>query len=334
LYSAGKTRELALQAISITGRQRTIYYSLGDIWLLDVSSNGQILAAGGNAGSQIIRVAGDSKAANLSWLDWSTAIDISSDAKTLLFQEWGFAVNGNRNIFLKKLDGEYQAKKIEEGKPLALSHNGSWVLALQYLSNNSNALVRIPADSGEVIKFPRGPITEYEDAFWFPDDKNILITGYEKGKRYLQSFRQNLEGGDPTPVTGDGERTVLISPDGKSMVVRHPEDGKYYIHEYPFRADSPEPALLKGIDSDEEPIQFTGDGKAVYVRSPGHFAANVDTYEIRTGTRKPYAQIKPDPVGNIGMNLDPRSILIPPDGKSYIYTFWTARNRLYLVDLK
>ena len=54
--------------------------------------------------------------------------------------------------------------------------------------------------------------------------------------------------------------------------------------------------------------------------------------DLASGSRKLLKKIVPDPVGMIGLEVKPGGIKITPDGKSYVYTYWTALGELFLME--
>ena len=84
----------------------------------------------------------------------------------------------------------------------------------------------------------------------------------------------------------------------------------------------------------EMPIRWSTDGRALYVRS-GDFSANIYRIDLSSGRRELRKEIMPDQVGFLGFEVTPGGIQITPDGKSYVYTYWTALRDLFLAeDLK
>jgi hypothetical protein len=156
-----------------------------------------------------------------------------------------------------------------------------------------------------------------------------------EGDEYARSYVQDLQEpeGLPQYITEEGYVAVLLSPDMKKLVVRHPNDEKYYFHEYPVRSDGPDPVLIPGLQGGDEPIQWNKDASALYVRGPEvrgreNLYADILLVDLRSGERTSRQKIEPpDPIGNIGLS---GRVVITPDGNSYAATFWNVLNRLTL----
>jgi len=327
-FSASKTRELALYAVTLSGRERLVFQAPGDLHLYDISRDGRVLAAVGNPRSRMIGfTAGSEKERDLSWFDWSTSADLSADGRMLLFYEWGMAVGGVPIVYLRKMDEANDPIRLGQGKALALSPDRKWALALQ--EGLPPQLVLLPTGPGEPRLLPRGAIKEYHYASWFPDGEQILFTGLESGHG-LRSYVQDKSGGQAHTITDEGMIALSVSPDGKRLFAWAPDKGlggKYYM--CPLNGTNPTP--IPSLEAGEEPIQWTADGRALYVRGSGD-TAKIYRVNLPSGRRELWKELMPDPVGLIGIEVKPGGIRITPDGKSYVYTYWSALQDLFLVE--
>jgi len=67
------------------------------------------------------------------------------------------------------------------------------------------------------------------------------------------------------------------------------------------------------------------------LRGPGDSAVDFFRVDLSTGLRERWKRIEAaDLVGFIG--IQPASVHITPDGKSYMYSSWKTLTELYLVD--
>ena len=329
-FTAGKKGVNALYAVTLSNRERLVYQAPGNVALKDISRDGRVLLQRGLTRSRMIGFpAGSEKERELAWFDWSTSADISSDGKNLLFYDWGAATGGVPFVYLRKMDGSNEPVRLGEGKALALSPDGKWALAVQERSRPQ--LVLLPTGPGEPRLLPRGEINEYEYASWFPDGQRILFTGLVDLGHGLRSYIQDISGGQPQPVTEEGIIALRVSPDGKRLVAWAPDkgpDGKYYLSP----VDGTQSTPIPGLEMGELPIRWSADGHALYVRASGDFTTNINIYRIdlSSGHRELRKEIVPDQVGFLG--LEDRGIQITPDGKSYVYTYWTVLRDLFLAE--
>jgi hypothetical protein len=78
-------------------------------------------------------------------------------------------------------------------------------------------------------------------------------------------------------------------------------------------------------------IQWSADGRFLYIRGAGDSSLEFFRVSLSTGRRELWKRIEPaDPVGWIG--IQPAAVRMTPDGKSYAYSYWKTLTELYLVD--
>jgi hypothetical protein len=112
-----------------------------------------------------------------------------------------------------------------------------------------------------------------------------------------------------TPVSPDGSRVIARGIDGTMAA-------------YPISGGNPEP--LPNLPADAVPIEYTADGKAVYVGHRMSTGWSVRRYDLGTAREAPWKDI----VANDLAGLRLSQIYITPDGRSYVHSY----SRL-LVDL-
>jgi len=317
---AGRTK--SLHAASLAGGVRTIYRGHGGVYLTDIFRDGRVLLERDDPRGGIISLApGESKERELSWFDWSVVADLSADGKTLLSYEWGEGVGGTPHVYLRKTDGS-DAVRLGEGKALALSPDGRWALALQQTSPPQ--LLLLPTGPGEQKTLPLSGIQEYYFAFWFPDGRRISFVGSEAG-RGPRSYVQDVEGGKADPMTPEGTFAFLISPDAKRMIIS--AAGEYFL-----APAGGERVPIVGLDAGDVPVQWSADGRALFVRGRGEFTAPVYRLDLSTGQRKLWKVLAPpDPAGVCDLARD-SGLRLTPDGRGYAFSYWSDLTVLYLAE--
>jgi hypothetical protein len=86
---------------------------------------------------------------------------------------------------------------------------------------------------------------------------------------------------------------------------------------------------IPGTNDGDRPIQWSADGRVLYVRAPGRFPANVSRVDITTGRRELWKAFAPPDRAGL-FNVDP--ILVTPDGRGYVYRYRFDLSDLYLVE--
>ncbi len=187
-------------------------------------------------------------------------------------------------------------------------------------------LVLLPTGAGEQRTLPRGPITDYLAATWFPDNRRILIAA--EAARIPRSYIQDVQGGTPRQIAGDGILAMLVSPDGKRLAAQGPTRELYLCS-----SEGQDLIPARGSLAGDELLQWSADGRFLYLRGPGDLTVQIFRLDLRTGERELWKELAPaDSVGNIGIAADPRGIRLTPDGKSYAYTQWKLLDELFLVE--
>jgi len=314
IWSSGRG---SIRATSLSGRSRPVWMIPGG-FLRDMARDGRLLCAVNNSRREMVSFsAGDKGERNLSWLNWSFPKDISSDGKTVLFDEQNLQPQG---IYLRRLDGS-PAVRIGEGSGCDFSPDGGWVLTIR--DEQSGQITLLPTGAGEPKQLPKSGIS-CQVARWFPDGRRILIAGNEPG-RGSRLFIQDLAGGKPRAITPEGVSFFFhaISPDGKSVVATG-TDRRIAI--YP--AEPGEPRVVPGLEPDDIPLRWTADGASIFVYRPSALPLRVEKVDVKTGRRTLWKELRPpDPSGV--QQVGP--IEIAPDEKSYVYSYRRALDELYLA---
>jgi|KBSMisStaDraftv2_1062788.scaffolds.fasta_scaffold39664_3 serine/threonine protein kinase len=314
----------ALHAVTPSGRQRIVIRSPGTLTLQDISADGRALF---NHASERIGMAGlraDGKTQYLSWLDWSRAPCLSDDGGTMAFTEEAEGGGAGYSIYLRKTDGS-PAVRLGEGEGLALSPDGKWVLSA-LVRYDPAPLILLPTGAGEPKPLPKDSINhDASPAAFFPDGRRIVFTGSEAGHG-RRSWVQDLEGGKARPITPEGVVGTAVSPDGRLVAARGP-DQKVAL--YPVDGGPPQPA--EGFEPNDVLLRWSPDQKFVYAGSGNRrlLIARVYRIELSTGRRETWKEFSlPDPTGVNGVSCS----AITPDGKTFIFSYSQSLSDLYIVD--
>lgn len=332
-FSGSKvSKTVNINRVSVSGQGIEKLYAVSgqNARVEDISDDGRILISQGTNNTTMVLLRDKSRVEVIKQPDaWSTSADISPDGKTLLFYQWGYeSVDGSdvSGVYLQRLENS-AVVKLGPGKALALSPDGNWALALEPTKPEPH-LTLLPTSAGGQPKPLSNPgIKEYYFASFFPDGKQILFTGEEARARdgvSIRSFVQDIKTGEFHPFTEEGTIALRISPDGQRVITRQP-DLVYYIQDL----HGGEPTKIPGLKDDDEPIQWSDDGRAVYVKAAGDFATKIYRVNLATGERQEWKDIDPsNKVGLVGLEVNPGGILITPDGKVCIYTYWTLLQQI------
>jgi Tol biopolymer transport system component/predicted Ser/Thr protein kinase len=323
LSASDHGRRCSLYAVSLAGAVRLISHAPADVMLLDLSRDRRaLLATTLHRAYMIWSSAG--KDHELSWLDWSTVADLSADGKTVLFYEWGEGVGASPVVYSRKVDGS-DAVRLGPGKALALSPDGRWALALQETSPPQ--LVLLNTGAGKSRPLPAEGLTDFYWAKWFPDGRRLLVVG-SGADAVPRSYIQDTETGKLEAIADKGMLAALVSPDGRNILVGDPL-GPYLM----WPLDGGKPVPIETLRPEDRPIQWSADGRFLYLRGPDEAVLRIYRYNLATGRRELWKELAPrDPAGVIGVATGRGELAMTPDGRDYVFTYWTVLRNLFLAE--
>ncbi len=160
-------------------------------------------------------------------------------------------------------------------------------------------------------------------ARWLPDGKQIVFAGHEAGHPD-RLYIQQIDSGSVRPITPEGVTGILVSPDGKSLLCK--DNGKTAICS--VEGNTP-PQSIQGFDDKDGIIQWTADGRGLYVYPLGEPTFKISRFDLATGRKEFFKEVIPTDRAGI---FFPPSIRLTPDGKGYIYSVRRYLMDLYLAD--
>jgi hypothetical protein len=163
--------------LGLNGDQRIVLRLPGTLRLHDVSRDGRVLLSKESWRSGLqFRGPADMKERDLSWLDYATLRDISTDGSWISFDDWGSAAGASGLAFLRKTDGSPAIKLGQYSEPI-LSPDARRVLALNATTVNLVNFVLLPAGVGEIEKVNSTGMQETASQGFMPDGKAIYYAG-------------------------------------------------------------------------------------------------------------------------------------------------------------
>jgi Tol biopolymer transport system component len=313
-------RRGSVYSISLAGETRVLFQAPADVTLFDLGADNRALVAPGEPRTHMIWSTGGEER-DISWHDWSTAADISADGKTVLFYEWGESVGASPSVYVRNLDGS-DAVRLGPGKALALSHDGRWALALR--EGPPAHLVVLPIGTGEARLLPSHGLRDFYWATWFPDGRRILFVAAD-AQSIPRSYVQDMETGRLEPVGEKGMLAMLPAPNERVLIAD--PLGPHQL--WPLGPGKP--AAVEGLTGEDRPIQWSPDGRFLYLRRVEGLVINIYRYRVATGERRLWKTLKPqDPAGLIGIGAGRGELAMTPDGRSFVFTYWRSLRSLFL----
>ena len=321
---AGTREPPAIWAVSLSGRERLVARTPVELFLHDISADGRVLltARHRRAGMRC-QPPGAANETELGWLDYSWVEALSSDGKTILF---GDGPLDQPAVYVRGSDGA-PAVRLGEGIPRALSPEGTWVLAVPA---ESNRWFLLPTRAGASRELPRGSIVRLKTAAWL-DGNHLALSGNEAGHPD-RIYVQDIENGALRAIRQEGfilPPHASTTPDGKALLAVERPGGRWSL----LAVDGADPRPLPAVGAGDEPLQWSADGRALYVAHRGEStpetAADVYRVEIATGRRELFKRLTPpDPAGVEWIER----IALTPDGRSYCYTYRQTLGTLYVAE--
>jgi hypothetical protein len=324
--NGSRTGPPSLQAVSLSGAERSVHRAPDWLVLHDISADGRILLS-----RNTIRVGldcqppGEERERDLSWLLGSLAGGLSSDGQMVIFADHliGRKPSGNPTVFRRGMDGS-AAVAIGEGNAGAVSPDGRWVLAWL-----KDSLILLPTGAGWMVTLPKGNLVRVGAGSWLGDSKRIVFRG-DLGDNKPRGYLQEIPDGTPRAITPDG----VFLPGKAAARDEHSIlgwSGDRWVL-YPIDGGNGQP--LPALTARDIPIQWSDDGRFLYIVErhewPPPAGFQVFRVELATGRRVLWKTLTPsDPVGVEDMRA---ATVITPDARSYCYSYQRRLGDLFVVD--
>ncbi|HET7712170.1 MAG TPA: hypothetical protein VFL80_09605, partial [Thermoanaerobaculia bacterium] len=318
----GKGRGRDIMSLSTKGEARVVLPVPGRLTLHDISQDGKVLVAIENGRREAVAgTRSDEQERNLSWFDWSRLCGVSRDGSFIAFEEQAAGVQGLNTVFIRTTDGA-PAVRIGEGRARGnpISPDGEW---LAIAVGTPPHLEIVPVGVGE----PRAVHCDLvELAAWqfHPDMKRLIVLGNHAGQS-KQLFDVPIEGtSNARPITTGMSLggSFALSHDGGSIAVAADQ------HVVRIPIDGGEPQPLPGCKPGDVPLEWSNDGKAIFVSERGQATLKIFRLDVETGHREEWLPIRPDDPAGI---LDIMPVHITPDGETYAFGYRRLLSDLYIV---
>jgi Tol biopolymer transport system component len=314
-----------LNAASLSGAERVLTHLPDDGVLHDVSRDGRVLLTRElRRHAVVVLPPGEKRERDLSWMDFSGVAGLTPDGRQILIVEFGEGGGAAYSSYLRKTDGSPATRLCDGGA--VLSPDGRRAVAV--VRGEPPRLMVVPSGTGETRRLPLGGLTSLNWIEWFPDGRNIIFNGRERGAAF-RVFRTDVDSrAAPEAVTPEGYAipwgSQPASPDGTRFFAVAP-DGRVFL----FPPAGGESVPIPGLEPGEEPVQWIDGGKALLVRRPREVPARIWRVTVESGHRAFFRELTPPELSGVDWITDVR---FTPDLKSYAYDYWSRLSDLYLVE--
>jgi len=118
---------------------------------------------------------------------------------------------------------------------------------------------------------------------------------------------------------------AAVSPDGLSVIAIHPEDRTTWV----CSVRDGKAKAIPGLTSGDVPVQWSADGRALFVRRRGgELPLRLTRFDLQSGHREPLMDLALADPGGVESIL---SALVTPSAAAYVYAYIRSVSDLYVV---
>jgi eukaryotic-like serine/threonine-protein kinase len=313
-----------LFAVARGGSIRPVLKANG--WVLhDIAPDGRLLLERGISRNSIrLRAANEAKERELSWLDGSALVGMSGDAGAVLFSEMNEAGSRAGGVYRRVTDGS-PAVRLADGEALAFSEDGRWALVR---GSGSPPYAFVPTGAGQPVPLELGGDRVVSAAFLPGAEPRVVATvGVSPDRGHVEIITpagHRSTGISPGFTPGD----VAVSPDGSAIAY-----GAAYgtgAREVSLCQLEKPPCRKLPLAAEATPIQWSADGRYLYLRDRGQIPAHVTRYEISSGAQTNWLTLGPE---DSASTISVGRIQLSRDGRTYAFNSFAAEDSsLFVVE--
>ena len=304
-----------LRAVTLKGVERLLMVLPSWIFLQDVARDGRVLATLSPQQARMWAMTpGETRERDISWHESSLAMDLTPDGKTLLFDEG--AEGYFHAIYVRGMDGS-PAKRIGEGRAMAISPDGRWVAS--NARERGSETVLLPTGAGAPLVLDSEG-NQFSSAVFFPDGKRILLS-QDEGASYVKE----LPAGRLQALAPGITRCGAISPDGKESVCAGP-DGAFVRYSFDTGTYRPIPGLG---EAGADPVKWAADGTSLFLAQLERPPMRILRFDLATGKTQLWRELELADQSSIAGASN--FFAMTPDGRSYAYSSPGDLQNLYLI---
>src|SRR5580692_3079416 len=321
-FSAAESGEQwCIHAVTLSGRQRTVYCGTAATRILDIAASGRALLSTEEArGTMAMVEHGSNQERDLSWLSYSYGPRLSRDGSEVLFTDLSEESGNDYSVYVRKSDGSPAIRLTGGGYGTDISPDGKWAIVL-FAGDPAERLQIVPVGPGQARVFHWDGI-QPQWAQWFPDGHRILLIASQSGEQSV--YLTDVDGSTPKRLSPGDAPYAAVAPDGQSFISTVDREA-FVIRSLSDGSSKPIP----GIQDGEQPIGWA-DSKHVFVQPPTATGQNIYKLDIESGRRELWQAITPkDATGLRPMNVP---IAVTPDGRWMAFGWRTQLGQLYSSD--
>jgi serine/threonine protein kinase len=319
--AAARGSNLNLMAVNLSRKVRPLLDVPMGLVLEDIADDGRVLVSLKSSRLEMGFTAEDSKQdIDLSWHDWNSAREISSDGRFVLFEDASEAAGPNYAVAMRPVDGGLPIR-LGEGSSGGLSPDGKWAASI---SNNDPTLITLfPVGAGQPRSIHVIGVQHLHEGWsrFLPNGLKVIVNGDDDGHA-VRCYAVDLGTQKATPITPEGMVCGPLSPDSRSMI------GKGTTQSEVFSVDGSKPPSFAPIPAIFNPVQWSDDGTSLYGYHLGEYPTSVYKRNLATQSETKIRELRPGSPAGVVMVAP---VVVSRDGKKFAYSYNQTLSVLYLV---
>ena len=308
-----------IYAATLSGSSRSVWATPSDMALFDIAADGRILLGQHTDDRRVEALfAGASAPVDVSIREDSSSEWIADDGSMITVADQrarGYAMYLVRAGVAPVLLGPGQA--------FAVSPDGRTAVGL---SVDGLSVLLQPTGAGTSRTLPNPDRVVFDCVRWLPDGRRLVLFGQVQGQP-ARGYVQQIDGDRPQPFTREGAGSrrwwaLPVSPDG-TRVVGSDVNGVATVYRISDGSSEPMPAIA----ADEVPVQWSDDGRSLFIVRGGGAPTTVERLDLASGRRTPALEIRArDPAG-----LRLSVVAISPNGRHYVHAYSRSLTKVFVV---
>ncbi len=318
---ADSGEQYCLRAVSLSGKQRTVYCGTSPTIVHDIAPSGHVLVSADASRVTIAMVDHRStEEHDLSWLDNAYGPQLSADGNVVSFTDQSGQAGSGYQVYVRKTDGSAAVHIGGGGFVSDITADGKWALIV--LPGDPAARLQVvPVGAGQArVLHWEGLLPRW--ARWFPDGQHILLVASQPGQ-VMNLYVTDTNGAAPK-LLFPGIPPSRVSPDARSLYEF--TNGHWDVR--PIEGSGSKP--IPGLKDEEFPIAWAADGKHVFTQEPSATGLTIYKVDIDSGARELWQVVNPK--DQIGLRPMTVPTAITPDGQRMVFTYKTQVGQLYRSD--
>jgi Tol biopolymer transport system component len=318
-----KGTNLNLMAVNLSGKVRRLLDLPMALNIEDIAADGRVLVTLNSKRLELaFTTLGQKDVVDLSYHDWNSARDISSDGKSVLFEDSSEAAGPGYAVLIRKVDGSLPIR-LGEGSAGGISPDGKWALSVSTREPRQVTMLPIGAGQPRTINIIGVEHVHNGWARFMPDGQRFNLNAEERPGHATRCYIVDIASGNAKAITPEGVLCGASSPDGRFMTGLTANQAPEI-----FSLDGGAKRQIPHVESNFTPLQWSSNSSFLYGYHFGEFPSKIYKIEIATGKEMVVQELKPGvPAGVVTV----APIVASRDGTRFAYSYNQTLSVLYLV---